>query len=55
MLAIAATAKQFGIRPSSLLAIQDSTLCLAFDLAAAVRMQRELAALRDEGVERTVF
>ena len=52
MVAIAATAKQFGVRPSSLLAMKDSTLSLAFDLAAAVRLNQELRAARDEA-ERT--
>jgi hypothetical protein len=42
MLAIVATAKQFSIRPSELMAIADPVLALAFDLAATVRLQQEL-------------
>jgi len=41
MLALIATAKTFGVRPSSLLGMEDSVLSLAFDLAAAARVIEE--------------
>lgn len=40
MLAVVATAKQFSIRPSDLLGIEDPVLALSFDMAAMVRLQK---------------
>ncbi len=42
MLAVVATAKQFSIRPSELMAIEDPVLALGFDMAATVRLQQQL-------------
>ena len=46
MLAVAATAKQFGVRPSALMVIRDEVLALSFDLAAAVKLHR---AIEEDG------
>lgn len=42
MLAVVATAKQFSLRPSELLGIGDEVVALAFDFAAALRVQQEM-------------
>jgi hypothetical protein len=53
MLAIAATAKTFGQRPSALLGISDSVVALDFDCAAALRLRELLPdAERPAHVER---
>jgi hypothetical protein len=51
MLAVAATAKEFSIRPSELLDIGDAVVALGFDMAAAVRCQKA-AADEEPGVNR---
>ncbi|KKM18466.1 hypothetical protein LCGC14_1665380 [marine sediment metagenome] len=53
MLAVVATAKEFGVRPSELLAIEDPVVSLSFDLAAAVRLHRETEEESGETVSRT--
>ena len=52
MLAILATAKQFGVRPSELLAIEDRVTALSFDLAATARLHRETQEESGETVNR---
>ncbi len=52
MLAVIAAAKQFSVRPSELLAIEDPVLALNFDLAATVRLQQEIASDGPEHVDR---
>ena len=55
--AIVAAAKVFQVRPSSLLAIEDTVLALDFDLAAARRvlMLQQEAGEKSEPVERLVL
>jgi hypothetical protein len=48
MLALAATAKTFGQRPSTLMRIEDPVLSLAFDLAAAARLAEESRRASEE-------
>ncbi len=52
MLAVVATAKTFSLRPSELLGIEDEVLALAFDFAAAMRVQREESQRGDAETQR---
>lgn len=49
MMAIAATAKAFGVRPSELLGMDDAVMALDFDMAAAVVLGREVKAASEDG------
>lgn len=55
MLAVVATAKTFSLRPSELLGIGDEVVALAFDLAAAMRVQMETARNEERGEVNRVF
>jgi hypothetical protein len=52
MLAIVATAKAFGQRPSELVGIEDPVVALNFDMAAVVRLNEELHHGDAEGTEK---
>ncbi len=52
MLAVVATAKQFSLRPSELLGIEDPVLALNFDMAATTRLQQEIEGDGPERVDR---
>jgi len=55
MMGIVATAKAFGQRPSSLLAIRDPVLALGFDLAATVRLDQEISRDADDGNVKKIY